>query len=139
MGALRCKQIDVVMLPLGSRYHPVVPEGFLSVDVGGPGAGFYIFNPEKITVQIIDTLAKMGEHGSLLGHLYSKSQTASVVVRASMWGGTTIQDSVVPASEIEGIERQKKVLSGRYPCAIITVIANSALVYEQRIRSRLVK
>lgn len=125
---LRAGTIPVVMIPIDSSYWPAVPPRMHTVDIEANvrGAGRYIFNPVLVSRNqvLADVLA--GNHGRLLGHLYSKPEPDSeaerrtVVVVARTATGITIQDSAVP-NQPDAIARQSAKLLERFPDAVITV------------------
>ena len=139
MFSLRSGTIDVVMLPMGSRYIPPIPERFECVEALGIGAGIYIFNPEKISAKEIEAASFLGDHGKLLGHIYTKAEIAknpAVVVCAVSRDGTPIQESAVLACNPEAIEKQKAILSLRHPHSTISTLLTPTSIYRERVKSR---
>jgi len=128
MAALKRGDINVVMLPEGSKYRPAVPKGSgltqMAVRGDAPGAGYYIYNPTKLRAATIREAAKAGTHGDLLGHVQPKAEVEAepnkpaVVVQAQAKDGTPIQDSVVHP---ERAAAQAEVLQERHPDAEIVV------------------
>jgi 2'-5' RNA ligase len=124
VSALKRGDINVVMLPEGSRYRPAVPDGMKIMGVKGdvPGAGLYLYNPKKVQAPTIRDAAKAGTHGDLMGHVQSKAAIDAeptkqpVVVQAQAKDGTPIQDSVVHP---ERVEAQKEAMQERHPDADI--------------------
>jgi len=138
MDSLRSGSIDVVMLPARSRYTPAIPEGMESVEVGGRGAGTYIFRPSKISAATIAKEALHGRHGSLLGHIYTKDQIRDkyvVVLQAILPNGTPVQESVVLAGDPVGLEKQRAILQARHPKAVVAFV-DPATTSRNRILSR---
>lgn len=133
MDALVAGTINVVMLPAGSRYVPLIPEGLSIVRAHGPGAGLYIFDPKKMDIAGIHEAAEDGLHGGLLGHLQLKREIGwnAVVVCAVLPSGVTVQDSAVSATDEAMIEAQKRVMAARHPGAEI-VVKNPARVIAMR-------
>jgi N12 class adenine-specific DNA methylase/2'-5' RNA ligase len=138
MESLTGGSTDVVMLPKGSTYVPKVPEGFTRMDVRGdhPGAGTYIYNPQKIRAATIREAAKAGTHGDLLGHVQTKEEVAQsenpVTVQAAKQDGTPIQDSVVDGTKPELVQQQADVLAERHPGADIHVKAPEQVIAERQ-------
>lgn len=133
VDALVAETINVVMLPAGSCYIPVLPEGFERIRASGIGAGTYFFNPQKVTGELIAEAAEEGLHGRLLGHIQTKREVGwnVVAVCAVLPSGVTVQDSAVSATDEAMIEAQKRVLASRHPSAEI-VVKNPARVVAMR-------
>ncbi len=137
MAALQKGDINVVMLPEGSRYRPAVPEGYKVMAVHGdaPGAGLYVYNPSVVGAATIRAAAKSGTHGDLLGHIQSKEELAdgkpTVVVQAHTPEGTPIQDSQVHADP-GLIQTQEEALRERHPDAQISVKTPEQVLAERQ-------
>lgn len=131
--ALVAETINVVMLPAGSHYIPEVPGGCSIVRASGPGAGHYIFHPERVNSGAIIEASEKGFHHALLGHLQSKREIGwnAVIVCAVLPSGVTVQDSAVAATDEILIEAQKLVLAQRHPSAEI-MVKNPARVVAMR-------
>lgn len=138
--ALTAGNINVVMLPEGSKYRPQVPEGMQMMSVTGdqPGAGIYIYNPKAIRAQTIKAAVKAGTHGDLLGHVQTKEEVAAApvttVVQAHTADGTPIQDSAVDATQPDKVMAQVEALHERHPDAGIS-LKHPDLVQEERAKA----
>jgi hypothetical protein len=134
VGALKRGDINVVMLPEGSKYRPATPEGMKLMAVRGdaPGAGYYIYDPTKIQAATIREAAKAGTHGDLLGHVQPKAELdatkPTVVVQAQDKDGTPIQDSEV---HHERVEAQVASMQERHPDATVVVKPTHQVIGER--------
>lgn len=134
VGALKRGDINVVMLPEGSKYRPATPDGMKLMAVRGdaPGAGYYIYDPTKIQAATIREAAKAGTHGDLLGHVQPKAELdpakPTVVVQAQDKAGTPIQDSEVHP---ERVQAQVAAMQERHPDAHVVVRPTHQVIAER--------
>jgi hypothetical protein len=134
VGALQRGDINVVMLPEGSKYRPAVPDGMKIMGVKGaaPGAGLYLYNPKNIGAATIREAAKAGTHGDLLGHVTPKAELdpakPTMVVQAQDEKGTPIQDSEVHP---ERIAQQVEAMQERHPEAHVVVKPTGQVIQER--------
>ncbi|MBP9786076.1 MAG: hypothetical protein KBC72_00590 [Acinetobacter sp.] len=115
------KQIDslvkgdspaVLVTPGSTR--PITPKGMRTVDTD---VGTFIYDPKKISPNVIRNQVAAGEHGKILGHVEPKSDLTTVAVQAKE-GPIEIKTSIV---QPDNVAAQKKSLKKQYPDAEIEV------------------
>lgn len=133
--------IPAVMLPLGSTYRPAIPRGMWFMEIGdGPGAGTWIFNPDKLSDEEIADACVEGNHGWLLGHIQTKQELQYLeavgctieIIQAIDDDGTVIQDSAIEQGNFGVKQGQIAILRERHPGATIRVVTEEAMAQQRQ-------